>query len=458
MPPDTETDATAAAPQGAVEPPPHLAAARSERLPFPPRTRRFRVDVPKPLRKPIRALDRDVARLIERLAATPKRRQRAAIAGALAVNVAILALLAIYGRVRIFVPNKPADSISVVFVDLPVDPPDIELRDPEIAEEPEPVIEPEIAPPPLPEPPAAEREPEPEPDASPEPEPEPVIDLTPEPPFAPPSEIEEAPLIPEAEPEPSPTVEEPLPGDIAVEGEQAPAEEAPPLVSVEPQAREAEAQVEAQDEEEEETQGAGEIAADAPSDLPAPSPEPTLSGDDAFDEDPVFGGSRLALPPVDLPQGERSATPGTSGIVAIYCPKEFKDAEKIAECAGRPEIRSGWRPGASGEDFSKAAAILKDRRKHGDFSGDATTFGPEIARQLEERRRLEELEDVRKSQKDIHDLGVKGGDPAAGTRPDFGRDGPESGWTRREDPLVDRKDVEKLREELEEAEKKKSPQ
>jgi len=178
---------------------------------------------------------------------------------------------------------------------------------------------------------------------------------------------------------------------------------------------------------------------------------PAPAGDDMFDEEPVFTGRRFALPPVDLPKGDASAAPGTSGVVAIYCPEEFTDKEKIAECAGRPEIRSGWRPGSSGEDFSKAAAILKERRKHGDFSDDAVTFGPEIARQIEQRRRVEDLEDFRKDQ-NLGDVNIAD-DPAAGTRPQLIDPISQPSWTRRDDSLVDKKDVEKLRRDLEEAEK-----
>ncbi len=471
MPTDTEIDATDAAPLGAENATEEtIAAAKSERLPFPPRVRRFRVKIPKRLRKPLRQIDRDVIRTIERLAATPVTRRRASIVGALVVNAAMLFVLAVYGRVHIFVPNKPAELISVVFVDLPASPPVIDLRDPEIAPEPEPEpVEPELTPEPEPEPvpepeEAAEAPPEPEPEA--EPEEKPVIDLTPEPVFAPPSDVEDAPFIPDQAPaETQPTLQEPRPGDIFVKGEQAPAEDAPPLVAVEPEARQAEADAGDEDEEDEKA-GEGEIAAGADAskeEAPLAAREPLrptdtpVAGDDMFDEEPVFNGRRMALPPVDLPKGDTSSVPGTSGVVAIYCPDEFSDKEKIAECAGRPEIRSGWRPGSSGEDFSKAAAVLKDRRKHGDFSNDDVTFGPELARQAEERRRIEDLDDPRASQRDLHGEGVGGSDPAAGTRPDFSTPGAEPGWTRRDDPLVDEKDVEKLRRELEEAERKKAP-
>lgn len=467
--PDTQTDATTPASEDATPPPGEtIAVARGDRLPLPPRVRRLRLRTSKTFRKRWRAFDRRIARMVERLAEPAERRRRASIIGAVLFNAAMLTLLGIYGRVHIYVPNKPADSISVVYVDLPASPPVLELRDPEIAPEPEPepIEEPELAPEPEPKP-----KPEPEPPAQeepePEPEPDPLLDLTPEPAFAPPSAIEEAPMIPEEAPTATATIEEPLPGDITVEGEQAPAEEAPPLVAVEPEAQNAQAEQDAGEEEDkDEEEGAGEVAAGADerreqapvaAAQPAPAEKPA-AGDDMFDEEPEFNGRRVALPHVDLPKGESSAVPGTSGFIAIDCTKQFTDKEKIAECAGRPEIRSGWRPGASGEDFSKAAAVLKDRRRHGDFSNDDVTFGPTLARQAEERRRLEDLEDPRTSQKDVHDLGLGGNDPAAGTRPDLTAPGPEPGWTRRDDPLVDRKDVEKLRKELEEAEKEKAPQ
>lgn len=468
MPTDTETDAAEPAPQNA-EPimDEAIAASKSERLPFPPRDRRFYVKTPRMLRKPLRALKRTVARTIEYLAITPMRRRRTAIAGALAINAAMLIVLAIYGRVLIFVPNKPAESISVVYVDLPASPPVIDLRDPEIAPEPEPepVVEPEITPEPEPAP-VPEPTPQPEPPApKPEPEAEPVIDLTPEPAFARPSAIEEAPFIPDEAPPPEPTLEEPLAGDIVVEGEQAPAEEAPPLVTVEPETRQAEAASDAgEDDKKEDDEGAGEVAAgeaelteQAPVAAAAPAPaEKPVTGDDMFDQEPVFGARQFTLPQVELPKGETSAVPGTSGVVAIYCPDEFTDKEKIAECAGRPEIRSGWRPGSSGEDFSKAAAVLKDRNKHGDFSNDVVTFGPEIARQIEQRRKFEDLEDFRKKQ-GLDNAGVAS-DPAAGTRPQLIPEIAQPSWTRRDDPLVDQKDVERLRKELEQAEKNKTPQ
>lgn len=446
---------------------------RDWRLPFPPRAPGVLERLsPSWLLRELGRADRDLTRIAARLAETPQRRRRASIVGAVALNAAMLTLLAIYGRVHIFVPNKPAESISVVYVDLPpAAVPD--LRDPEVAPEPEPepepVEEPEVLPEPepepVPEPEPEEPAPEPEPQDEPEPEP-PPLDLTPEPDFTRPSDIENAPLIPD---EPAPAAAAPeledRPGDIVVDGEQTPADEAEPLVSVEPEAREARAEEDAGDEkEEDEEQGAGERAAgeletreQAPvAETRRPDPA-SPSGDDSFDEEPVFEGRRFTLPAVDLPKGDTPVKPGSSGVMAIFCPEEFTDKDKAAECAGRTEIRSGWRPGASGEDFSKAAAILRQKREDGDFSGDNVTFGSDLARAANERARDADIEDFRRGQSD--DLSKTGiaSDPAAANRPDLTAPGAEPSWTRRDDPLVDEKDVEKLRKELEEAEQRNNP-
>lgn len=443
---------------------------RGARLPFPPRDRGVvERATPAFLARELQRADRDITRLASSLAETPQRRRRASLAGSILLNTAILALLAIYGRVHIFVPNKPAESISVVFVDLPPAPiPD--LRDPEVAPEPEPepepVPEPEVLPEPEPLP-----TPEPEPPVEPEPEPEPAeepepppLDLTPEPEFTRPSEIENAPLIPDAAPVTAAPELEERPGDIVVKGEQTPSDNADPLVSVEPESREARAEEDAGDEDKaEDDKGAGERAAgEEEKREQAPlaetrRPEPGKpSGDDSLDEEPVFSGRRFTLPQVDLPKGDTPARPGSSGVMAIFCPDEFEDKEKAAECAGRTEIRSGWRPGASGEDFSKAAAILRQKREQGDFSGDDVRYGTDLARAANERARQDDIEDFRRGQAD--DLGKTGLAPEpAGTAVDFGTSGAEPSWTRRDDPLVDQKDVEKLRRDLEDAERRSKP-
>lgn len=480
MPTDTLTDDETPGEHGSLTAPCALAPddvidvafEREDRLPFPPRTRGvLERAAPGWLLKEVARADRDLARLAAHLAETPARRRRTSLIGAVLLNAALLTLLAVYGRVHIFVPNKPADSISVVYVDLPpAAVPD--LRDPEVAPEPEPepepVPEPEVLPEPepepIPEPEPEPQEPEPEPQDAPEPEP-PPLNLTPEPEFTRPSEIENAPLIPD---EPAPAAaapeQEERPGDIVVEGEQTPAEDADPLLSVEPEAREARAEEDAGDEQEDDEEGAGERAAgelenreQAPvAETQAPDPAKT-AGDDSFDEEPVFSGRRFTLPQVDLPKGDTPVKPGSSGVMAIFCPEEFTDKDKAAECAGRTEIRSGWRPGASGEDFSKAAAILRQKREGGDFSGDDVRYGTDLARAANDRARQNDIEDFRRGQaEDLNNTGLAS-DPAAANRPDLTPPGAEPSWTRRDDPLVNEKDVEKLRKDLEEAERRNNP-
>ncbi len=61
-----------------------------------------------------------------------------------------------------------------------------------------------------------------------------------------------------------------------------------------------------------------------------------------------------ALPEIDLPEVGAS---GSSGVVAIFCPDVFDDPEKAAECAGRPEIRSGWTK--TNEDWTDITASLR---------------------------------------------------------------------------------------------------
>ena len=170
--------------------------------------------------------------------------------------------------------------------------------------------------------------------------------------------------------------------------------------------------------------------------------------DDAYDEAP-FPAPRLALPDVDLPEGDTPSAPGQSGIVAIFCPDEFEDKEKAAECAGRPEIRSGWRPGGSGEDFSRAVELLRQQRERGGYSAGA--YGSPEQRQAEDMRRQQDLADFRKSQDSLNALGAQSNDPAARSRPDIGPGAVEPSWTRRNDPLVDQKDVDRLKRELDEA-------
>ena len=419
------------------------------------------------------------SRLVDYLAADETRRRRVSIGVAVLLNFIVLSLMAIYGRVYIWIPSAPGEATSIVMIDLPL-PAELDLRDPDVVPEPEPVVveepepdiveEPALEPEPEPEP-APEPEAEPEPAPEPEPEPERPLDLTPETVFAPPSEAETDALVPEADPgleeEPGPlTIEEeagaalePLPPAPEAEARQTPAEEAPPLVEPEP-ADETDTGLEVTERDPED--GEAEIRPgeeeDSREETPVAETEP--SGDDQFDQEPVFGRPAMPLPSVDLPEGAAPATPGASGVVAIFCPEEFDNEDKAAECAGRTEIRSGWRPGASGEDWSRAVELLKRQREAGGVGDDPNAvYGPDVARALRDRQREADLELQRRGVGAINDpAGANSGNLETQLgRPEIGPDSPEPGWSLPDDPDVSQRDVRRLERALEDAERRKDP-
>ncbi len=442
---------------------------------------------PRILRRTRRRFSRRSAEFLEYLAVDPERRKRTSIVLAVAVNIMLYTALAVFGRFKIWIPDAPGESMTVVMVDLPTETVLPEPSEPEVAPEPEPeepapepepIEEPEIEPEPAPDPvpesapdlaPEPAPEPEPQPAPEPEPEPEPILDLTREPVFAPPEEEAEMPIIEAPEltdlplepvaPEEPAAPAEPAPPEVA---EQTPAAEAPPLVQKEPEIAGAPdiapPEIDVAEEGDEDEDKDKEEAAEAPAPEPAIVEAPT--GDDAFDEAPVFPGSRAALPDVDLPEGEVAAQPGQSGIVAIFCPKEFKNKDKAAECAGRTDIRSGWRPG-SGEDWSEAIRLLKKDQVAGRTGASPqAVLGPERGQAIEDAETAAALRDFRRT------VGRGVNDPAgqsAGNlentlgQPETGPADPEPTWTLREDPSVTQKDVKKLKEALEEAEAQKNP-
>jgi len=159
------------------------------------------------------------------------------------------------------------------------------------------------------------------------------------------------------------------------------------------------------------------------------------------------------LPQVELPTGETTGVPGESGVVAIFCPEEFDNDDKAAECAGRTQIRSGWRPGASGENWEEAIRLLKKQREEGVFNDENTAiFGPEIAREAERRRREQDLQDFRQNEDGLDNqagglnrLGNPANDVNLGP-PEF-----EPSWGQRQDPDISQRDLDKLENELDEA-------
>lgn len=449
--------------------------------------------VARALRRALRDFTRRSDRFLDYLSVDPTRRRRASIVLAAAVNIILYTALAVFGRFEIWIPAAPRDSISVTLVELPAPTVFPELRDPVTAPEPEPepeiVREPEIRPEPAPAPkPAPEPEarpeiapaPEPEPEtvAPPPPEPEPLpapeprIDLTPEPQFAPPAEDEVAPFV--AKPEPAPSEEILLPEPEAPSPEaapepQAPTEDAPPLVEpVAPESEPAPGELEVtaagedartDEDEDENAQAADAVSPQAP-EAETRAAEIQPSGDDMFDEAPAFGRPRLPLPSVDLPEGQAATLPGQSGVVAIFCPEEFKDKDKAAECAGRTEIRSGWRPGVGREDWSEAIRLLKRDRAAGRAGTDPSAIlGPKAGGAIKDAEAIGELKDFRRSVDAIND-------PAGGNsgnlnetfgRPDIGPPDYDPSWTLKEDPTVRQKDLKRLERDLEEAARARQP-
>lgn len=401
------------------------------------------------LSRQLRALGERSARFVDYLSVDPVRRSRAALVLAIALNTILFTVLAIFGRFQIWIPNAPGDSFTVVMVELPPAPEPPEALEPELAPEPEP--EPVVEPEPEPELTKPEElEPAPAPETEPEPEaaePLPALDLTPAPVLAPPAEDEEAPFIPEpelAEPQDlAPVVEEVV---------QTPAEEAPPLVE-EVAAPEPDIAIEEAPPEDE--AAAPEPAAAEETEIAEPVPP---ANDDMFDEEPVFARPRLPLPTVSLPEGQAAISPGSSGVVAIFCDQQFKNKDKAAECAGRTEIRSGWRPGASGEDWEAAARLLKTDRTAGKVGVDPSAiYGAGVGRRLEDERRADELRDPRRSIDSINDPAGAASGNLTDTlgQPNVGPAPFEPSWTLPEDPQVSQKDLKKLEKDLEEAAKKK---
>ncbi|GEM_PF-1296318 len=450
--------------------------------------------------------DRSSARFLDSIAAVDRRRRIAAIAVALSINVIVLTLVSVFARVRIWIPNAPSDMLQVTLVEMaPFETP--ELRDPEIAEpepeleEPEPEPEPEepevveelqpepepVQPAPLPET-VEETEPEPEPDIEPEiveereikpepePDPQPVIEevemeplidlnLDLEPLLAPPAD-EPEPLIPD--PVEAPQEELILQEPEEEAPEQAPEEEAlEPLLSVEPERSE-----EAGLDEmigDEETDGEESAADEAPTpeeELPEEeepeeqevfAAEEPAANDDMFDQNPGSG-RFLTMPRVELPQGDPSALSGSSGVVAIFCPEQFENEDKAAECAGRREIRSGWRPGASGENWARAEELLRGARSRGQTGPDLDKLlGPAAAIELKDTETIQGLRDFRRNVGDAGSIsqGSNADRGLEATRPDIGPPVYQPTWTLREDEDLSLEDIEKLKKELEEAEEKK---
>ncbi len=335
--------------------------------------------------------------------------------GALAINLALFSVLAMTMELKIgfALPNMrnplPVEVISAEdFAALnkpePTPPPKRQIRLDRIkpAPEPDPLPEPEPEPEPIKIP---ELKPEEEKFEPPQPQspPEPLIEEVPiedlpiaetfpleEPPVEePPIEeltVEEEPLaeiVPVEEAPLADIIEEPV-EEVMVEGdlveepvpeepelaETMPPEDAPfieqeaeqpPIEALaeqepDPFAITAERPDSLPEEEIEEEEAVAEIGGD-------PEQPPVANAPPANPDDPYAGLSgpeidalykQRSLPAVNLPQANAG---GSSGVTAIFCPDVFDNDDKVQECAGRPEIRSGWQPG--NEDWSEVIDSLQ---------------------------------------------------------------------------------------------------
>ncbi len=168
--------------------------------------------------------------------------------------------------------------------------------------------------------------------------------------------------------------------------------------------------------------------------------------------------STRPLPNVNLPSTEAG---GSLGVTAIYCPEVFDNEDKIQECAGRPEIRSGWRPGQ--EDWTE---VVQSLARGGLTTTSNPITGPAGERHYAPnsphapltteqaiigRKAAENLKDARKNV-DVRNASVgiqeqTHADMGEGAEvPNFITDTWEPSWTRNDEPYMDKdvlKEIEK---------------
>lgn len=163
---------------------------------------------------------------------------------------------------------------------------------------------------------------------------------------------------------------------------------------------------------------------------------------------------------VDVP--ERGGAGGPSGVIAIYCLKEFVDAEKAAECAGRPEIRSGWVKGA--QDWSDITAALRrgggptqpeigapyrrplaDNERYYQSEDGRYIIGASAAHRLERERKAAWLGDETRGVMAVMDSSSQSMSNLSGAEvTNYITNQWEPSWTLREDPDIDLADIERL--------------
>ena len=392
------------------------------------------------------------------------------------INLVVLTSLTIFGEIRIFAAAPRVIDISLSSAPVAitiVSPPEVEeAPEPEPEEpeeEPEPEPEEDVTPIEEPEPEVAQtpkpeaEQPEPEPATEPEeepaeesaPAPEIRIDLNRDPAFAPEAQ-DPAPFIPDpieiVRDQPTSAGDDPR--------ERTADEDAFDLLDDEQRKDEQDAgldEIVGADTDDGEDQAEAESEKDDAQDDGEVQPDsgwkPPLRADSAndnrFDSNTRFYRRGARLPPLSLPQsGDVAADPGSAGSVAILCPEHFSDDDKAKECAGRREILSGWRPGDSDEDWSRATALIGEARSRGDVGPDLElVIGEKAVRELKDQRIEEELTRPGRTVQDLSDpVGSVGGDIGIGSGA-----GPEPGWAYREDGQLSQEEIDEFERKLREA-------
>ena len=205
--------------------------------------------------------------------------------------------------------------------------------------------------------------------------------------------------------------------------------------------------------------------------VPPPPPPPPAERLAEEAEDPYAGLTgpeidelykrRNQIPQVALPEGQAG---GISGVVAIFCDDVFTNDDKIQECAGRGDIRSGWR--RTSEDWSGITASLRrggvnvpggspyaGPGRGGDLGENETYYepvdqgliiGPKLARKLENERKFRDLQDERAGVMLVTDPLEDSLSNTGGGVPNYIQDQWEPSWTLRDDPVLDQATIEEL--------------
>ncbi len=216
------------------------------------------------------------------------------------------------------------------------------------------------------------------------------------------------------------------------------------------------------EQEEEETEEAVADIEGEP-DLPPIANAPPANPDDPYaglsgpEIDALY--KQRSLPAVNLPQASAG---GSSGVTAIFCPDVFDNDDKVQECAGRPEIRSGWQPG--NEDWSEVIDSLQrggvatvsnpqmgpagDRKqvpgsRHAQPTTSEAILGRGQAENIKDAKGIAALKEISRGVEEQTQIDMMGAEMLA---PNYITDTMEPSWTLSDKTRMEREMLEKMRE------------